>query len=228
MHRMVSSLALAGAVSLTAGAALAFNPDPRPAPSGVDAVCADAPATSCSPTTAATDCASHTCVGNPAQLASQVAVRGTLTFISDEDVTGWDEGADTSGSRPANARLTLLLQYERDGVLHTFADTYKLSSTDCGLELDPADPALCVPAGVGWNQPASEAVITDAQLNVVFTVPGSAVAKAIAVDLTGDPATTAKPYLDVVDRLPATTSSHSGADPLASVQQLKVTIRLAP
>ena len=34
-------------------------------------------------------------------------------------------------------------------------------------------------------------------------------------------------HLDVVDRLPGTTSSHA-ADPLASVQQLKVTVRLAP
>src|SRR5262245_46361269 len=117
MLRTVFSLAFAGAVVVTAGASLAFNPQPRPAPSGVDAVCADAPATACTPDTAATDCASHTCVGNPAQLASQVAVRGTLTFISDEDVTGWNDGADASGSRPANARLTLLLQYERDGVL---------------------------------------------------------------------------------------------------------------
>jgi len=84
-----------------------------------------------------------------------------------------------------------------------------------------------VPAGVGWNQPAEEQVITSPLLHIVFTIPGAQVAKAVAVDLTGDPATTAKPYLDVVDRLPETTSNHA-ADPLASVQQLKVTIRLAP
>ena len=217
-------LALGG---LSGRAALAFNPDPRPAPSGVDAVCAEDTSIPCTPTTAGGDCASGTCVGDPADLASAVAVRGTLTLIADEDVTGWDEGAD-GGDRAANARLTLLLQYERDGALRSFAETYRLSSTDCGLQPEPGDPALCVPAGVGWNQPASEAVITDPQLNIVFTAFGAQVAKAVAVDLTGDPATTAKPYLDVVDRLPAANASHAGADPLASLQQLKVTIRLAP
>ena len=72
-------------------------------------------------------------------------------------------------------------------------------------------------------------MITSSQLNVVFTIPGARVAKAIAADLTGDPNTTARPFLDIVDRLPETTSDHSDpADPLASVQQLKVTIRLVP
>jgi hypothetical protein len=84
-----------------------------------------------------------------------------------------------------------------------------------------------VPAGVGWNQEAREQVITSPQLNIVFTIPGAQVAQAIAADLTGNPSTTLRPYLDVVDRLPETTSDHA-ADPLASVQQLKVTIRLAP
>jgi hypothetical protein len=215
------------AVALAARGAVAFNPDPRPAPSGIDAVCAENTSIACTPTTAGGDCASGTCVGDPADLASAVAVRGTLTVIADEDVTGWDEGAD-GGDRAANARLTLLLQYEKDGALRTFAETYRLTSTDCGLDLEPGDPALCVPAGVGWNQPASEAVITDPQFNIVFTVFGAEVAKAIAVDLTGNTTTTAKPYLDIVDRLPAASASHAGADPLASVQQLKVTIRLAP
>lgn len=215
------------AAALAAHGAAAFNPDPRPAPSGIDAVCAENASIACTPTTAGGDCASGTCVGDPADLASAVAVRGTLTVITDEDVTGWDEGADT-GDRAANARLTLLLQYEKDGSLRTFAETYRLTSTDCGLELEPGDPALCVPAGVGWNQPASEAVITDPQFNIVFTVFGAQVGKAIAVDLTGNAATTAKPYLDIVDRLATASASHSGTDPLASVQQLKVTIRLAP
>ncbi|HVH07200.1 MAG TPA: hypothetical protein VNE71_14505, partial [Myxococcota bacterium] len=77
------------------------------------------------------------------------------------------------------------------------------------------------------NQPAQEAVLTDARLNIVYTIPGATVAKAIAVDLTGDPSTTARPFLDQVDRLPDAQSAHA-SDPLASVQQLKVTIRLAP
>jgi hypothetical protein len=219
-------LFLAAGLAL-AGPARAFNPDPRPAPTGVDPVCADDPTIACDPTS--NGCASGTCAGDPADTVAGAVARGTLTLITDEDVTGWDEGADASASRPTNARFTLLLQYERDGQLRTFAETYRLTNVCAfGNEIPPEEgPALCVPAGTGWSQPASEAVITDEQLNIVFTVPGSQVAKAIAADLTGNAATTARPYLDIVDRLPDARSVHD-ADPLASVQQLKVTIRVVP
>ena len=114
----------------SAGRPRAFNPVPRPAPPGVDTVCADDTSLACDSLSGSFGCASHTCVGSPADLASPVAVRGTLTVIADEDVTGWDEGVDPGGSRrDANARLTLLLQYERDGALRTFAETYKLAAT---------------------------------------------------------------------------------------------------
>lgn len=228
MHPVALTLVSLATGLLVAAGAAAFNPDPRPTPGGVDAVCADSPAVACDPTTAA--CASGTCVGDPADLVPGIVARGTLTLITDEDVTGWDDGADASAERPSNARLTLLLQYERDGALRTFAETYRLTPVCAfGNELDPAEPALCVPAGIGWSQPASEAVITDPQLDIVFTVPGAQVAKAIAVDLTGDAATTARPYLEIVDRLPQASSVHAAAaDPLASAQQLKVTIRLVP
>jgi hypothetical protein len=250
--------ALAGALllALSPHAAGAFNPDPRPAPGGGTAltVCADDVTVPCVSNDASA-CASGTCVIDPAALVPNVAVRGTLTLITDEDVTGWDDGADASTERSSNARLTLLLQYERAGALHTYAETYKLSDSDCGGggggggggtgggtgggEGGAGDAAfaLCVPSGVGWNQPASEEVITDhearasgdpPQLNIVYSVLGAQVAKAIAVDLTGDPNTTATPFLDIADRLPETTSDHSGTDPIASVQQLKVTIRLLP
>jgi hypothetical protein len=220
------ALSLAAGLAL-AGPAGAFNPDPRPTPSGVDAVCADDPTVACDPTSNA--CASGTCAGDPADTVAGAVARGTLTLITDEDVTGWDEGADASASRPTNARFTLLLQYERDGQLRTFAETYRLTNVCAfGNEIPPEEgPALCVPAGTGWSQPASEGVITSTQLNIVFTVPGSQVAKAIAADLTGNPATTARPYLDIVDRLPDASSVHA-SDPLASVQQLKVTIRVVP
>ena len=181
----------------------------------------------CDPTSNA--CASGTCAGDPADTVAGAVARGTLTLITDEDVTGWDEDADASASLPTNARFTLLLQYERDGQLRTFAETYRLTNVCAfGNEIPPEEgPALCVPAGTGWSQPASEGVITSTQLNIVFTVPGSQVAKAIAADLTGDPATTARPYLDIVDRLPDAGSVHA-SDPLASLQQLKVTIRVVP
>jgi hypothetical protein len=229
---ILTSLALAGL--LPVGAA-AFNPEPRPAPGGVTTVCADDTSIRCCAAefgcddpaeVPAADCASHTCTGDPADLASTVAVRGTLTFISDEDVTGWDDGADGSTDRPSNARLTVLLQYERDGALRTFAEIYKLGNV-CAFdtELDPGVPFLCVPEGLGWSQPATEDVITDPQFNIVFSSPGDQVSAAIAADLTGNPSTTLRPYLDIVDRLPATASNHA-SDPLASVQQLKVTIRL--
>jgi hypothetical protein len=231
----------------------AFNPNPRPVPAaagGAAAVCADDPGVACQSNDAAA-CASGTCIVDPAAAVPGVAVRGTLTVITDEDVTGWDEGADASAERAANARLTLLLQYERGGALRSFAETYRLNAQDCGGGgggggsgtgggtgggggtgtgggAGDAEVALCVPSGVGWNQPASEEVITDPQLNLVFSVLGARAAHAVAVDLTGDPNTTATPFLDVVDRLPETTSNHTGSDPLASAQQLKVTIRLLP
>ena len=52
--------------------------------------------------------------------------------------------------------------------------------------------------------------MTDPQLDIVFTVFGAQVAQAIAADLTGNPSTTAKPYLDIVDRLPARTRPMQG------------------
>jgi hypothetical protein len=232
VRRLLSIAALAAAALLARDAA-AFNPQPRPAPAGVDPVCADDPSIACTPDSADGDCASDTCVGDPADLASPVAVRGTLTVIADEDVTGWNEGADPGADpvRDANARLTLLLQYEHEGVLRTFAETYKLGRDCFGFDetfpLPDGEPSLCVPAVTGWSQPASEEVVTDPQFNIVFTVFGAQVGQAIAADLTGNPSSTAKPYLDVVDRLPAASAAHAG-DPLASVQQLKVTIRLAP
>jgi hypothetical protein len=227
MRRIVPALVLL-ALSLAAPfGARAFNPDPRPTPTGIDPVCADDPTVACDPTTNA--CASGTCAGDPADTLPGIVVRGTLTLITDEDVTGWDDGADASADRPTNARFTLLLQYERGGQLRTFAETYRLTNVCAfGNEIPPEEgPALCVPAGTGWSQPASEGVITSQQLNIVFTIPGAQVAKAIAVDLTSDPATTARPYLDIVDRLADANAVHTG-DPLASVQQLKVTIRVAP
>ena len=233
MRRLLTPFALAAA-ALLAREAGAFNPLPRPAPPGVDTVCADDTTAACDSLSGAFSCASHTCVGDPADLASAVSVRGTLTVIADEDVTGWDEGADPGADpvRDANARLTLLLQYERDGTLHTFAETYKLGRDCAGFSpsspLPDGEPSLCVPAlAGGWSQPASEDVVTDPQFDILYTVFGAQAAQAIAADLTGNPSSTAKPYLDIVDRLPGASASH-GSDPLASVQQLKVTIRLAP
>ncbi len=227
-----AALALAGLVPLGAAA---FNPDPRPAP-GIDAVCADDTTVLCcnnqdenqscdAPQISFRDCGSKTCVGDPADLPSAVEVRGTITLVADEDVTGWD-GPEPGYLRvPANARLTLLLQYERNGTLRTFAEIYQLDDQGCVVDID--EPFLCLP-GFLWNQPASEATITDPRLHVVFTVLGGAVGKAVAVELTGDANTTLRPYIDIADRLPATSSDHSGSDAVASVQQLKVTIRLAP
>jgi hypothetical protein len=221
-------------VALSAAPAAAFNPQPRPAPTGGDLVCAEDGTTPCDPDNAGA-CASATCVVDPADVVPNVEVRGTMTLITDEDVTGWDDGADGSASRPANARYTVMIQYEKDGTLRTFAETYDLEATSCFIfspcveeNEDPIEFELCVPAGVGWNQPACEKVITDPALNIVYSIPGAQLAKAVAVDLTGNASTTAKPFLAIVDRLPATTSNRSGADPLASVQQLKVTIRLLP
>lgn len=227
--RLASASALLIAVSAP-GPVAAFNPTPRPAPApSADLVCADDGVTACDPNDAGL-CPSGTCVVDPDDLVPNVEVRGTLTLITDEDVTGWDDGADASGNRTANARYTVMLQYEKEGTLRSFAETYDLEATSC-FSFNPCGDVefeLCVPAGVGWNQPACEAVITDPQLNIVYSIPGAQLAKAVAVDLTGNSSTTAKPFMNIVDRLPATTSNRSGADPLGSVQQLKVTIRLLP
>lgn len=225
MRRFPLALVPFAAGLLASAGAGAFNPDPRPTPAGVDPVCADDPTVACDPTTNL--CASATCVGDPADTVPGIVARGTLTLITDEDVTGWDDGADATPARSTNARLTFLLQYERGGQLRTYAETYRLTNVCAfGNEIPPEEgPALCVPSGAGWSQPASEAVITSPQLNIVFAVPGATIGKAVAVDLTGNAATTAVPYLDIVDRLPDANAVHS-SDPLASVQQLKVTIRL--
>jgi hypothetical protein len=239
MHRAAVTLATAALVALAAREGAAFNPLPRPVPTGVSGVCAVDASTACE---ADSDCASGTCVADPADLVPGVGVRGTLTLISDEDVTSWNAGQDDSANRNDRARLTLLLQYERAGALRTFAEVYDLSAEICAFQTEPPTegPRLCVPQPVtGWFQPASEAVITEdgsvdtqGPPHVVFSIPGAQVAKAIAVDLTGNSSTTATPFLEIVDRLPETTSNHAdpatGRDPLASVQQFKVTIRLRP
>jgi hypothetical protein len=59
----LAALCLAG---LPGARAAAFNPTARPAPPGVDRVCADDPSIACVAATAEADCASHTCVGDPA------------------------------------------------------------------------------------------------------------------------------------------------------------------
>ena len=130
MRRLALALAALGLSALPGAPAGAFNPSARPAPPGVDPVCADDPSVACQADTGATVCASGTCVGDPADLFAATAVRGTLTLVTDEDVTGWDEGADTSEARGTNARLTLLLQYERGGALRSFAETYVLSGEE--------------------------------------------------------------------------------------------------
>jgi hypothetical protein len=239
MRRVAPVFVAALLAGLVAGGAAAFNPTPRPLPTGVSGKCSNDLATEC---VDQFDCADEAaCVADPADVVPNVAVRGTLTFVSDEDVTSWNQGVDNSATRFQRARLTLLLQYERAGQLRTFAEIYDLSSEACAFQTEPPteEAALCVPDGVGWSQPADERRITSDELLVVFSSPGSEVAKAIAVDLTGDLNTAARPFLEIVDRLPETTSDHqdtvdlgSGTvlarDPLASAQQLKVTIRLRP
>jgi hypothetical protein len=239
MRRVAPVFVAAALAGLVPGGAAAFNPIPRPLPTGVTGVCSNDSGTECDEDSDCVDAAA--CVADPADVVPNVAVRGTLTLISDEDVTSWNQGVDNSASRNQRARLTLLLQYERAGQLRTFAETYDLSGEACSFQSEPPTdkPALCVPDGVGWNDPAEERVITSDDLLVVFSSPGSEVAKAIAVDLTGNPSTTARPFLEIVDFLPETTSNHADTvdpgtgtvtarDPLASAQQVKVTIRLKP
>jgi hypothetical protein len=227
------SLGLVVALPL-AGAAHAFNPDPRPIPVGVTGACSDT-LSSATPTacTSDFDCtAPALCVAKPSTVVAGIAVRGVLTLITDEDVTGWNEGADASTGRDQNARLTVMLEYTKDGTTRVFAETYKLEASDGGNCDVSGEPALCVPQPVaGWFQPASEATLIfatgDSQdLNLQWTIPGAEIAKAVARDLTGNASSTATPFLELVDDLDQ--SDHQGSDPVASVRRLKVTIRLKP
>lgn len=228
-----SSIALVAALAL-AGAAQAFNPDPRPVPVGVTGVCSDSLA-SPTPTACESDfecTAPALCVANPATVVAGIVVRGVLTLITDEDVTGWNGGADSSAERAQNARLTVVLEYTKDGAPRVFAETYRLEAGDGGTCDSEGQPALCVPQPVtGWQQPASEETLIFApgdgqDLNLVWTIPGAEIGKAVARDLTGDAASSATPFLEVVDS--ADQFDHRGSDPLASVRRLKVTIRLRP
>jgi len=246
------------AVSLAAGLAApapAFNPTPRPAP--VFAVCSDHPVfTDPGEVPAPGDecfgslCGSGgSCVASPGEVDPAVGVRGTLTLITDEDVTGWNDGIDLDPSRRARARLTALLQYERDGALRTFADTYdqsELGVTCAGSsELPPEEllAFLCIPAEPGgWSQPAVEPAIISELLNIQWTIPGQEMRKAILGDLLATPTPPADqhPFIEIIDYVGAI-SAHPDTygidpgtgdpaiiarDPLASARQVKVTIRV--
>jgi hypothetical protein len=234
-------LVAAGGAELAWGPALAFNPDPRPAPPGVQGVCSTDPSfrdPSIEPTEFCYDdglgCdfgSGASCLARPSTVQPGIAVRGTLTLITDEDVTGWDAGADTSADRPARARLTVLLQYQRAGALRTFSETYDLSGEGDGCIFkapeDPPLPLLCIPNSRGfyqWDHPASEFAVTGP--NIQWTSPGAGLRDAVLRDLLGGaPAPGQLPFIEIVDPVPGAAVSHT-ADPLASVGVFKVTIRV--
>ena len=220
-------VALGGALLLAVSpqGAGAFNPHPRPAPGGGTAatVCADdrpSPATRTTRRRARRAPASST----PTALVPNVAVRGTLTLITDEDVTGWDDGADASArplvERAATRCCSSTSTTARSGPSPrpTTSTTRTAAAAAAAAGRGPVGTGGGGGTGTGGGaatsssrsacrrrrlEPAgSEGCITDPQLNIVYSIPGAQIAKAVAVDLTGNANTTAKPFLDIVDRLP--------------------------
>ncbi|HEX2486471.1 MAG TPA: hypothetical protein VHQ66_14270, partial [Myxococcota bacterium] len=85
-------------LAVVSAPAAAFNPSPRPAPEGVDLVCLDDRSVSCTPNDTSV-CRSGICVLDRSDLVPFVTERAELMLVTDEDVTGWDEGADASPDR---------------------------------------------------------------------------------------------------------------------------------
>jgi hypothetical protein len=238
MSRTLLATLIVGA--LLAAPSRAFSPGPpRPVPSVVTGVCSNDSTVSCG---FGNPCSGTgvECVADPAGLVPGVSVRGTLTLIVDEDVSGWSGGPDTSSGRNANARLTVLLEFTNNGTPFLIADTFQLGSTasaDLGGGLQsscdvnntfPSNlSALCVP---GWTEPVNEDNLTSSsqQLNIQWADVSdfrAAIVKALLSATQQTQFPHALPLLEIVD--PGDTSDHHGSDPLASIKRFKVTIVVA-
>jgi hypothetical protein len=233
-------LALLCVSVLFAAPSRAFSPGPpRPVPSVVAGVCSNDHTTSCGFGNPCSGAGAE-CVADPAGLVPGVSVRGTLTLIVDEDVSGWSGGPDTTSGRDANARLTVLLEFTNNGTPFLIADTFQLGST-ASVEVPGAGPvtcdvtppsntnhsALCVP---GWTEPANEDNLTSSvqQLNIQWADVSdfrAAIVKALLSPTQQTQFPHALPLLEIVD--PGDTSDHHGSDPLASIKRFKVTIVVA-
>jgi len=245
MSRMLVATLVAAA--LFAAPARAFSPGPpRPIPDGVNGVCSDGqppndPSTSCDRNFNQCNFGAE-CVAAPSSVIAGVSVRGTLTLIADEDVSGWAGGSDSQPGRLANARLTLLLEFTNQGTPFLVADTFQLGSTatgdlpgglqaTCDVNNDPNNnhSALCVP---GWSEAANEDNLTSSsqQLNIQWADVNpqfrAAIVKALLSPSQQTQFPNARPLLEIVD--PDGGADHHGSDPLASIKRFKVTIRVAP
>jgi hypothetical protein len=167
------------------------------------------------------------CIATPASVIAGAAVRGFLTIIVDEDVSGEGGGADTSPTRNDDARVTLLIELQKDGHPFAVADTIRgvRSAGFCDVTSEPATPSLCLAA---WNEPATEANLV-LGFNLQWTPPNPQMNQALLGALLtpqqlADPAfANARALLEVVDR--DGTFGHE-SDPLASVARFKVTLRV--
>jgi hypothetical protein len=163
----------------------------------------------------------------------------------------------SAAARNDRARLTLLLEFEAGGKSFAIAEILALDRSCDDVRdpsvidqtRDPGDPSLCVSApGLSeWAQPASEGyLVWDASqfsdLQLQWTIANSDIRTEILEALLTPEQRAANPnafpLLEVIDGTvrsgaPAgdlsrlVQSDHTGADPLASIRRLKVTIRVA-
>lgn len=227
--RRRAAIVCAGIVLLAGWPAAGFSPGPRRRLEliGVAGVCSEGPAQSCSQDR---DCSSGFCVANRSAPAadgrrvSELALRGVLTLIVDEDVGGWNDGAAATAD-PTSWRLTFLVELTRAGAPLVFSEIYRLGAEfpgDANFECPdplaaPPLPSFCVP---GWREPAKEARVAG-ETRIQWATPGAALGRRLAQELLGDERAVA--FLELVD--PVERFDRSGASPLASVARFKVTLR---
>jgi hypothetical protein len=241
-HRTLLTLGCLG--GLLATSALAFSPGPpRPIPPNVTGVCSVGEPNDPSGTCGANfnGCADEgaVCLVDPAVETILAETRAVVTLMVDEDVSGWLANTDASASRLDNARLSVLIEFQKAGKPVAMAETFALDRS-C-LSIAAGESSLCVPT---WSEPLTEenliASVGDSQdLSLQWAVVNANLQGALRqallspAQLAASP--NALPLVEIVrDGFGNITAEqaalldefdHSG-DGLASVRRIKVTIKV--
>jgi hypothetical protein len=181
---------------------------------------------------------------------ADVAIRGTLTLISDKDAGRWEDTSTTPETKDASGNvvptdfsrstLTVILEFTLGDRGFAFAETFKDLGDYANSALKIDCKGFCVPT---WRDPAVENRIATPSvegddgggggggggggastpgIRIAWATPPPAIGAAL-VDALGLPAG-ATPFLEVVNT--TTIFDHARTqDPLATVRRLKVTIR---